>query len=119
MGVQAQPPQGTGAPVLLPARLCADTSPQARRQHENEAHFSSLHPPRNPDKSFACSGFVLGHYARQACARVIWGELSGQPACVLRRVQHTSSEPEGYSGVIGSEQGTASGREAHGNEKQH
>lgn len=84
MGVQTQPPQGTGASVLLSARLRADTAPQTKWQHENGAHFTSLHPPRNPDKSFACSGFILACHARRACSWVIWGELSGQPACVLQ-----------------------------------
>lgn len=84
MGVQTQPPQGMGVSVLLSARFPADTAPLMRWQHENGAHFTSLHPPRNPDKRFACSGFILAHYAQRARSWVIWGELSGQPACVLQ-----------------------------------
>lgn len=115
LGVQTQPPQGTGASVLPSARFHADMAPQTRWQHENRAHFTSLRPPRNPNKSFACSGFILAHYARRACSWVIWGELSGQPACVLQ----ASPEPKGYSGVIVSKQGMASEREAHRHKKQH
>lgn len=117
MGVQTQPPRGTGTSVLLSARLHADMAPQMRWQRENRAHFTSLHPPRNLNKSFACSGFILAHYAWRACSWVIWGELSGQPACVLQAGMAHEPEPKGYSGVTVSEWGTASGGEAHRSEK--
>lgn len=80
-GVQTQPPQGTGASVLLSARLCAGKRDGSRK---TESVSPLCTPLETPARAFVGSGFILAYYARRACSWVIWGELSGQPACVLQ-----------------------------------
>lgn len=90
---------------------------QKQWQHKTRAHFTSLHPPRNPDRSFVRSGFILADCARRVCSGLC-GVSSGQSPCVLQAGTAHGSSVKGLFWGCSQPVGNASGREAHCNAKQ-
>lgn len=118
-GVQTQPPQGTGAPVLLPARLRAGTAQQTGRSMKTEPASPLCTLLETPTRALRALA-LFWHTMHGGLALGSSGVRSlGSPCLCSRWVRHTDPEPRGYSGVIVSERGMASGREAHRNEQQH